>query len=104
MIIDRFSIKIHIVNNFKTNLLLKNNVFKIQRISINIDNQTTILINCRNLIISINIITKKNVNQKRTIKTKTNFNISIKITIKISISFYNNLSKNRNFFFESQYQ
>ena len=54
-IIDRFSIEIHIVNDFKTNLLLKNNVLKIQQISINIDNQITILINCRKLIISINI-------------------------------------------------
>ena len=93
-IIDRFSIKIYIVDNFKINLLLNNNVFEVQRTLININNQIIILINCRNLIISINIIVKKNVNQKHTIKIKTNFNVSIKITIKISISFYNNLSKN----------
>ena len=36
-IINKFSIEIHIVDDFKVNLLLSNNVFKIQRAAININ-------------------------------------------------------------------
>ena len=50
----------------------------------------------------IDIVTKKNVDQKRTVKSKTNFNISTKIIVKISIFYYDNLSNDRDFLFEFQ--
>ena len=60
-ITNKFLVKIHIVNNFKINLLLNNNVFIIQRVVININTQIVTLISCNNLIVSINTTIKKNV-------------------------------------------
>ena len=60
-ITNKFSIEIYIVDNFKINLLLNNNVFKAQRTAININVQTITLINCNNLIVLINTTIKKNV-------------------------------------------
>ena len=102
--INKFSIEIYIVDNFKANLLLNNNVFKVQRVAININTQIATLINCNTLIISINITIKKNADQKRTIKIKIDFKISTKVIVKILIFFHNNLFDDRNFFFESQCQ
>ena len=58
-IIDKFSMKIHIIDDLKINLLLNNDVFSAQRVSININIQIVTLISCNNLIISINIMIKK---------------------------------------------
>ena len=59
LIIKRFSIEIYIVDDFKINLLLSSNVFETQKAVVNINIQTTTLINCENLIVFINIIAKK---------------------------------------------
>ena len=85
--IERFSIKIHIIENLKINLLLSNDVFNAQRASININIQIVTLIKCNNLIIFINIMIKKNVDQKRTMKIKIDFKLSIENTMKILIFF-----------------
>ena len=102
--IDKFLIEIHIVDDLKTNLLLSNNVFKAQRAAININTQTATLANCNNLIVSINITTKKNADQKRIVKIKVDFKVSTEIIVKVSIFFHDSLFNDRNFLFEPQCQ
>ena len=77
-------------------------MFRVQRITLNLKKHTIILINCRNFIIFINVTIKKNVNQKRIIRIKIDFKISFDIIVKMFIVYHDNLSKNRNYFFESQ--
>ena len=55
---NRFFVKIHIVDELKINLLINNNVFNAQRISLNLKTQITTLVNCRNFQILIDIIAK----------------------------------------------
>ena len=103
-IIDKFLVKIHIVDDLKINLLLRNDVLKIQRATININAQTITLISCNNFVVSINTIVKKNFDQKRIMRIKVDFKMSAEITMKISIFFHDSLSENRDFLFESQCQ
>ena len=78
---NRFLIEIHIVDELKINLFIDNDVFNAQKTLLNLKTQLTTLINCRNFEIFINIIAKKNVDQKRIIRSKNNFKISIKIIV-----------------------
>ena len=99
---DRFSVEIHIVDELKTNLLIDNNVFNTQRASLNLKKQIATLANCRNLEILIDIIAKKNADQRRIIRSKSSFKVSVEAIVQISVSYHDNLSKNRDFLFESQ--
>ena len=81
LITNRFFVEIHIVDELKINLLIDNNVFNAQQTLLNLKTQITTLINCRNFEIFINIIAKKNVDQKRIIRLKNNFKISIEIIV-----------------------
>ena len=101
-IVAKFFVEIHIVDDLKINLLMSNDVLNAQKIILNLKKQTIKLINCRNFIVSIDIVVKKNVDQKRIVKSKSNFKISFETTIKISVTFHDKLSKNRDFLFEFQ--
>ena len=100
--IVKIQIEFHIVDDLKINILIENDVFRAQRITLNLKKQTIILINCRNFIIFINVTTKKNVDQKRIVRIKIDFKISFDVIVKMFIVYHNSLSKNRNYFFESQ--
>ena len=89
---NRFLIEIHIVDELKINLLINNNVFNTQRTLLNLKTQIATLINCRNLKIFINIIAKKNVDQKRIIRSKNSFKMSTKVIVQMLIVYYDNLS------------
>ena len=98
-IVAKFFVEIYIVDDFKINLFVNNNVFNAQKINLNLKTQIVILTNCRNFVVSINIIVKKNVDQKRIVKSKTNFKMSFKVTIKIFVTYYKVLLENHDFFF-----
>ena len=83
-------------------MFIENDVLRIQRITLNLKKQTITLINYRNFIISIDATTKKNVDQKRIVRTKKNFKISFDVIVKMFIIYHESLSKNRDYFFESQ--
>ena len=72
-VIAKFFVEIHIIDNFKINLLVNNNVFNTQKVILNLKTQTVILVNCCNLIILINITVKKNINQQRIVRSKIDF-------------------------------
>ena len=57
--IVKIQIEFHIVDDLRINILIENDVFRAQRITLNLKKQTIILINCRNFIIFINVTTKK---------------------------------------------
>ena len=78
---NRFLIEIHIVDELKINFFINNNVLNAQQILLNLKTQITTLTNCRNLEIFINIIAKKNVDQKRIIRSKNNFKILIEVIV-----------------------
>ena len=66
-IINKFEVKVHLINDLKTNLLINNNVFIVQRVKINLITQSVQLNNCQNLIALIDTITKKHLSLKRII-------------------------------------
>ena len=99
---NRFSIEIYIVDELKINLLIDNDVFNAQRMSLKLKIQTATLISCRNLKIFIDITAKKNIDQRRIIRFKINFKISAEIIVQMSILYHDNLSNDRDFFFEFQ--
>ena len=101
-IIDKFSAEIHIIDDLKANLFIENDVLNAQKTTINLKKQTTILINCRHFVMFIDIVTKKDVDQKRIVKSKTNFSISTKTIVKVSVFYHDSLSNDRDFLFESQ--
>ena len=99
---NRFSIEIHIVDELKINLLIDNDVLNVQRMSLDLKFQTTILANCHDFKVFIDIIAKKNFDQRRIIRSKVSFKISAKATVQMSMSYHDNLSNDRDFLFEFQ--
>ena len=99
---NRFSAEIHIVDELKINLLIDNDVFNAQRVSLDLKIQIATLISCSNLEIFIDITAKKNADQRRTIRFKINFKISAEVIVQMSISYHDSLSNDRDFFFEFQ--
>ena len=100
--IDKFDAKIHLINDLKINLLFDNNVFIAQRVKINLITQIVQLSNCQNLVASIDTITRKNSNLKRIIRVKQIINVFVNFIVMMLVNYYDNLSNNKNFLFESQ--
>ena len=65
--INKFNVKIHLINDLKINLLINNDVFIAQRVKFNLIIQSVELNSCQNLIASIDIIIEKKINLKRII-------------------------------------
>ena len=100
--IDKFDAKIHLINDLKINLLFDNNVFIAQRVKINLITQIVQLSNCQNLVASIDTITRKNSNLKRIIRVKQIINVFVNFIVMIFVNYYDNLSIDKDFLFESQ--
>ena len=58
---------------------------------------------CQELKVSIDVITKFKSNSRRTIRNKISVIIALDITIKVSVAYKENISKDRDFLFESNY-
>ena len=102
-ITNKFEVKIHLVDDLKTNLFIDNNVFIAQRVKINLITQSVQLNNCQNLVALINTIIKKKIDFKRTIRANQIVNVSINFIVMIFVNYHDNLSNNKDFLFESQY-
>ena len=98
----KFSAEIHIVDDLKANLLVDNNVLNTQKITLNLQNQTTTLASCRNLIVPIDTTAKKNADQRRTVRSKADFKVPPETTIKVPVAYHDSLPDDRNFLFEPQ--
>ena len=99
---NQFEIEIHLMNLFKTNFFFDNDVLIAQRIKLNMKNQTIQLSNCQNLLIFINTITRKNSCFKRVVRNKNKIIIFVDVIINVFVDYYDNLSNDRDFLFESQ--
>ena len=94
-------VKIYLIDNLKANMLVNVNIFKFQKIIVNFNHNILIIDNC-NVKIVINSINRVKLHFKRIIRNQKTFTILFNKLIKILIIFYNDLSINKNFFFESQ--
>ena len=98
-IIDKFQRQIHVVDEFKINMLLKFNILSFEKMMINYHREMLILHCCREMIVTMTIILiKQKVNQMIQAFIKivipTHFNIMIFIRFQS-----HDLSKNRNYMF-----
>ena len=101
-IIDKFNIEVHLIENLKINIFVDNDILIVQHVKLNLIQETIKLNNCQKFFVFINVLIKKKVELKRIIRVKNNVIISIKIIVDLSIFYYDNLSNNRDFLFESQ--
>ena len=95
------SVEIHLIDDFKTNMLVDVNVLKSQRMIVNFDHNTLIIENCEIKIV-IDSISRVKSHLKRIIRNQKIFTILFDELIKVSIIFHDDLSSDRDFFFESQ--
>ena len=65
-----FFMEIHLINELKLNLLIRNDIFKPQKIIIDYDRETVTFGCCKDVITFVDVRTKNSFNAKRTIKTK----------------------------------
>jgi hypothetical protein len=92
--------KIYLINDFKINMLIENDILDFEEIFVNDVNDKIIIFSCNNMIIfiEIKILSKKMI--KKIMHTRCSITISSRLTIIISI--HNTiLSFNREFLFES---
>ena len=102
VVIDKFQIEIHLIDDLKINIFIDNDVFIVQQIKLNLTQQIVQLNNCQNFVAFINVLSKQKIKIKRIIRVKNIVIMSIKIIINVSISYNENLSIDRDFLFESQ--
>ena len=104
----KFIMKIHLIDDFKTNILIDINIIKSHKMNLFFVDNILIIDVCKNLQISINIIIKSNFNNRRTIRAQHVIIIFIYFIIEIS-SLYQDADKqydlfnNRDYFIEFQY-
>ena len=91
----------YIINNFKTNILLDNNIFNLKNVVVYIKQQKFIIANCDNFLILLKIVVKNNDNEriKRIIRSKINVTISIYFCFIVFIKYRNSKLSNCNMFF-----
>ena len=102
VVIDKFQIEIHLIDDLKINIFIDNDVFTAQQVKLNLTQQIVQLNSCQNFVVLINVLTRQKIEIKRIIRVKSIVIISIKIIINVSMSYNENLSFDRNFLFESQ--
>ena len=95
-----FTHNLYIVNNFKINMLLNNDILKSKNIFIHIDQKKLTINNCDNFSTPLKIVTKNNDERiKRTIQSQIKINISIHSCIIVLIKYQNNKLLDRNIMF-----
>ena len=93
-----FKRKIHIMNEFKTNILIKTNILTSKKFNLNFKNSTTMIENCR-IIISITIKRRSNADVDRIVNLKKIIMISPRSILSMKIH-HLDISTKRNFLFE----
>ena len=94
------TIKVHVINNLKTNILIKTNIITSQEMTMNLKTRTIKLERCQGLNISIDVVARTQSHFKRIIYIKFSIIIVLSITTKVSIAYNNIISENRDFLFE----
>ena len=104
----KFIMKIHLIDDFKANILISTDVMKSQKMNLFFVNNILIIDVCKNLKISIDTIVKTNFNNRRIIRARHVIIIFSHITVEIVVIYQNidkqqsRLFNNRDYFFESQ--
>ena len=94
--------KLHVINDFNVNLLIKNDVLISKNMIVDLSRRKLVINNCENLKISIKVKTRKNFHIKRIIRAKQAYIIMFNEIIEISVIWRDrNLSNNRDLLFKS---
>ena len=96
-----FTMKMHLINDFKINIFLETNIITPQKITMNLKTRIVKLEKCQRFQISINIIARIQSHFKRTIRNKFSIIIISNIIAKIFIVYNNIILENHDFLFES---
>ena len=94
-------VEVHLIDDLKINMLVDVNVFKSQKMIVNFDHNILIIENC-DVKIVIDSINRVKSHFKRIIRNQKIFTILFDELTKVSIIFHDDLSFDRDFFFESQ--
>ena len=100
--IAKVQIKIHFTNNFKVNMLFDIDVFTLYKFVLNCASQSIIINNYQDIKIFARFIVKSHSQIKRVLKTKIIITLLSNMMINISINYYDILSDDRDFLFESE--
>ena len=101
LIIAVFTIEIHLMNDFKTNMLIDVDVLKSQKMFLNFEHNIFIIINCK-IKMTINSMNRFKFHIKRIIRNQKNLIVLFDEIIKMSMIFHDELFTNKDFFFEFQ--
>ena len=96
------TIEIYFVDDFKINIFIDVNVLTSQRINLNFERYIFIIDNCENITTIINSINRVKSHVKKTIRTQKFFIVQFDELTHVSMIYRDDLSINRDFFFESQ--
>ena len=94
-------VEVHLINDFKINMLVDVNVLKSQRMIVNFDHNILVIESCEIKIV-IDSVSRVKSHFKRIIRNQKIFTILFDELTKVSIIFHDDLSFDRDFFFESQ--
>ena len=105
-VVDEFiivviSIEVHLINDLKINMFVDVNVLKFQKMILNFEHNIFVINNC-DVTIIIDFVNRVKFYIKRIIRNRKTFIVLLDQLIEISIIFRHDLSKNKNFLFESQ--
>ena len=101
-IIVHFKREMHVINDFRVNVLLKTNILNSKSIIINMNRKFIIFLACENIFVFLNIISKKT-RIIRFVKSTIQFIIFVNFCIVVSIKTKNDkLFVDRDYFFHSK--
>ncbi len=97
-----FQREVHLMNDFKMKMLIDVDILSSKRIQINLNDRILQINSCQDIIVKINIVTRKKANLKRIVKSWEKIIVSSHAFLKILVKI-KDLSKNQDFIFESEY-
>ena len=95
------TMKIHVVNNLKTNILIETDIMTPQGMTMNLKTRTVKLERCQGLNISIDVVARTQPHSKRIIRIKSSIIITPNIITEVPIAYNDTISENKDFLFES---
>ncbi len=97
-----FQREVHLINDLKMKMFIDIDILNLKWIEINLNDRILQINSCQDIIIKINIVTRKKANLKRIVKSQEKIIISSHVFLKILVKI-KDLSKNQDFIFESKY-
>ncbi len=97
-----FQREVYLMNDFKIKMLIDVDILSSKRIQINLNDRILQINSCQDIIVKINIVTRKKANLKRIVKSWEKIIVSSHAFLKILVKI-KDLSKNQDFIFESEY-